>query len=273
MKNEEEENKKNQNQNKNQITEIKISKFQMFLKFARIILYLIVGKRKWVLPAIPEITVDQLHERINSNQAPVIIDVRDTSDFDGVEGSNRKYGHISNAMNIPIMQFSAHLLDLSAFQDKEIVTICPGGGMSLAAAEILGKAGFTDAKSLTGGMDLWHKKGYPTIITDDSSLSDTLGFREIPKISEGKKPLVEIPMSKVNKTLDARNLTCPLPILKSRKALTRLKDNQVLEILTTDPASWSDIPAWAQVSGNGLISAEETGPREYRFLVKKIAIH
>ena len=245
----------------------------MFLIFARIFLYLVVGKRKWVLPAIPEITVDQLYERINSNQTPVIIDVRDKDVFNGVEGVNRKYGHISNAMNIPIMEFSAHIMDLSAFQDKEIVTICPGGGMSLAAAEILGKAGFTDAKSLTGGMELWHKKGYPTIITENSSSSDTLGSLEKVQIIQGTQSLDEIAMTEVHKTLDARNLTCPLPILKSRKALTRLKENQVLEILTTDPASWNDIPAWAHVSGHGLITAEETHPREYRFLVRKIAIH
>ncbi len=79
-------------------------------------------------------------------------------------------------------------------------------------------------------------------------------------------------MSEVNKTLDARNLTCPMPILKSRKAMKRMKDNQVLEILTTDPASWKDIPSWAHVSGHGLISAAENSPREYRFLVRKIAI-
>ena len=259
-------------QKRNEFTEIKISKFKMFMKFARTILYLVVGKRKWIMTVIPEISVDQLNERIISNQSPIIIDVRDKEEYNGVEGSYRKYGHIPNAMSFPIMELSANLKDLSSFLDKEIVTICPGGGMSLTAAEIMDKAGFKDVKSLTGGMVLWHKKGYPTITVEDSISSHKPASLERAKISIGNGLLEEISMSEVNKTLDARNLTCPMPILKSRKAMKRMKDNQVLEILTTDPASWKDIPSWAHVSGHGLISAAENSPREYRFLVRKIAI-
>ncbi|MCK5343319.1 MAG: sulfurtransferase TusA family protein [Candidatus Heimdallarchaeota archaeon] len=46
--------------------------------------------------------------------------------------------------------------------------------------------------------------------------------------------------------------------------------NQVLEILTTDPGSWADIPAWASVTGQELISAEESGPRDFRYLVRRL---
>jgi rhodanese-related sulfurtransferase len=42
--------------------------------------------------------------------------------------------------------------------------MCPGGGLSLAAVEILTEIGFRDVKSLKGGTDAWHKKGYPTTI-------------------------------------------------------------------------------------------------------------
>ncbi|MHA2175829.1 MAG: sulfurtransferase TusA family protein [Candidatus Hodarchaeales archaeon] len=77
-------------------------------------------------------------------------------------------------------------------------------------------------------------------------------------------------MTKVNKTLDARGLACPTPILKSRKTIKKMKKNQVLEILTTDPGSKADIPAWAQVTGQELISLEEVGPKEFRFLVRKL---
>ena len=77
-------------------------------------------------------------------------------------------------------------------------------------------------------------------------------------------------MVKVDKTLDARGLTCPIPILKSRKAIKSLKKNQVLEIITSDPRSMNDIPAWAHVTGQELLSSEERGPREFYFLVKKL---
>ena len=77
-------------------------------------------------------------------------------------------------------------------------------------------------------------------------------------------------MSEVQETLDARNLSCPMPVLKSKKALNALEINQVLEILASDPGSMADIPAWARTTGQELLSAEELSSRDFRFLVKKL---
>ena len=256
----------------NKSKEIEISKFKMVLKFMRLFLYR-VGKRKWFIPAVSEINVDLLNDQINSNLSPIIIDVRDRREFNGADGAYSKYGHIPNATCIPIMELSAKLEDLSSFKEKEIVTICPGGGMSLIAAEILIKAEFKDVKSLTGGMELWHKKGYPTTTDDDIDYPhediDQMSLNDRDKIIEGNQHSDKNPNIEINKSLDARNLCCPLPILKSKKALKALKINQVLEILTTDPASKKDIPNWVNVSGQELISVEEIGPRNYRFLVRR----
>ena len=117
---------------------------------------------KWLLRIhdLPEITVDDLFERVNSDQPPLLIDIRDAADFNGVGYS--KYGHIPNARSIDILELASSLEELQSFKEKEIVTMCPGGGLSLAAVEILTEAGFKDVKSLKGGTDLWHKKGYPT---------------------------------------------------------------------------------------------------------------
>ena len=106
-----------------------------------------------------EITVDELFERINSDQPPLLIDIRSAEEFNG------GYGHIPNARSIPILELESNLEDLDSFKEREIVTMCPGGGLSLAAVEILTEAGFKDVKSLKGGTDLWHKKGYPTTTT------------------------------------------------------------------------------------------------------------
>jgi len=103
-----------------------------------------------------EITVDELFDRVNSDQPPLLIDVRSPAEFNG------GYGHIPNARLIPVLELESSFEDLDSFKEKEIVTLCPGGGMSLVAVEILEKAGFKDVKSLKGGTDLWHKKGYPT---------------------------------------------------------------------------------------------------------------
>lgn len=120
---------------------------------------------KWLLHIhdLPEITVDDLFERVNSDRPPLLIDIRDAADFNGVGYS--KYGHIPDARSIDILALESKLEDLQSFKDKEIVTMCPGGGLSLVAVEILEKAGFTDVKSLKGGTDLWHKNGYPTTMS------------------------------------------------------------------------------------------------------------
>jgi len=117
---------------------------------------------KWLLHIhdLPEITVDDLFDRVNSDQPPLMIDIRDAADFNGTGYST--YGHIQNARSISILELESKLEDLQSFKNKEIVTICPGGGLSLAAVEILTEAGFTDVKSLKGGIGLWRKKGYPT---------------------------------------------------------------------------------------------------------------
>ena len=61
-----------------------------------------------------------------------------------------------------MLELESALEELDSFMKNEIMTMCPGGGMSLAAVDILTKAGFTDVKSLTGGTDAWHEKRYPT---------------------------------------------------------------------------------------------------------------
>ena len=108
-----------------------------------------------------EISVDDLFDRVNSNQPPLLIDVRSAPEYNGTDELSR-YGHIPNARSIPMLELNSALEDLDSFKEKEIVTMCPGGGISLVAVDILVEAGFKDVKSLNGGTDLWHKNGYPT---------------------------------------------------------------------------------------------------------------
>ena len=77
-------------------------------------------------------------------------------------------------------------------------------------------------------------------------------------------------MTKPNETLDARGLSCPMPIVKSMQAIKKIKVGQVLEILTTDPGSRNDIPVWAKATKQELLSFEELGPGRFRFLVKRL---
>lgn len=69
------------------------------------------------------------------------------------------------------------------------------------------------------------------------------------------------------KLLDARGLVCPMPVVKTRKLLDEIEPCQVLEVITTDPASRSDIPALINRLGHELI---ETGEREKSLFLFKI---
>ena len=121
---------------------------------------------KWLLRIhdYPEITVDELYERVKSDQPPLLIDIRNFEDYNGTGDS--KYGHIPDALSIPMLELESHLGDLEEYKEKEVVTLCPGGGLSLAAVDVMREAGFKDVKSLKGGTDAWHRKGYPTTMTD-----------------------------------------------------------------------------------------------------------
>lgn len=57
--------------------------------------------------------------------------------------------------------------------------------------------------------------------------------------------------------VDARNLSCPLPILRAKKALASMHSGQVLKILATDRGSVADFSAFAQQTGNTLLAQEE----------------
>jgi TusA-related sulfurtransferase/rhodanese-related sulfurtransferase len=260
-------------EDENTIKEVKIGKFRMVMKFLKLFLFTLF-RTKWFLPGVSEITADELHDRIQANNSPLMVDTRDRVEFYAAEGSWRKYGHIEGARNIPIFELTSKLQDLSSYKDKEIVTFCPGGGMSLVAAEIMVKAGFTDVKSLKGGTDDWDRKGYPSVTGRDLGITlediEKMNIENKAVIVQSKKPTGKKYYGKIHKTVDAKNLSCPQPVMMSKKTLTKLEIGQVLEVLATDPGSKRDIPAWAEISGQELISVEEISSKEFRFLVKRL---
>ena len=75
-------------------------------------------------------------------------------------------------------------------------------------------------------------------------------------------------MSENSHTLDARNLNCPLPILRTRKAIAGLQAGEVLEVLATDPGSVKDLDAFCNQTGHEMLSSEEVGG-EYHFRIRK----
>ena len=72
----------------------------------------------------------------------------------------------------------------------------------------------------------------------------------------------------VDKELDARGLNCPLPILKTKKALADMASGQVLKVVSTDCGSVKDMQAFSSQTGNPLLEQSEAGG-EYSFFVQK----
>jgi tRNA 2-thiouridine synthesizing protein A len=72
-----------------------------------------------------------------------------------------------------------------------------------------------------------------------------------------------------DKTLDAKGLNCPLPILRAKKAINEISPGQTLEVLATDPGAIADFAAFCRTTGNELVESGQTG-NVYRFVIKKV---
>ncbi|MGG4491516.1 sulfurtransferase TusA family protein [Metabacillus idriensis] len=61
----------------------------------------------------------------------------------------------------------------------------------------------------------------------------------------------------IDKVLDAKGLACPMPIVKTKKAMNDLETGQILEVLTTDKGAKNDLTAWAASTGNEMVDMKE----------------
>lgn len=71
-----------------------------------------------------------------------------------------------------------------------------------------------------------------------------------------------------NKEVDARNLNCPLPILRCKKGLSEVAAGETLKIMATDPGSVKDFQAFCKQTGHELLDLDETDA-VFTFYIKK----
>lgn len=57
--------------------------------------------------------------------------------------------------------------------------------------------------------------------------------------------------------LDARNLLCPMPVIRTQTFIQELEQGDEFELIATDPGVLQDIPAWCRVHGHTVLSSEE----------------
>jgi TusA-related sulfurtransferase len=72
----------------------------------------------------------------------------------------------------------------------------------------------------------------------------------------------------IARRVDARGLSCPLPIVKTAIAIKPMSSGELLEVLATDPGSTKDFTAWAAVTGHALVEwTFEAGV--YRYILRR----
>ena len=68
--------------------------------------------------------------------------------------------------------------------------------------------------------------------------------------------------------LDCSGMACPMPILKTKKAVDALQTGQVLKMTATDPGSVPDVEAWTSKTGHELLGHEKDGDK-FIFYIKR----
>jgi hydroxyacylglutathione hydrolase len=101
---------------------------------------------------IPQVSVDQLHNRITDEELQ-IVDVRRAPEYQN--------GHVPRALHSPLASLEQNASKLLLDKTKPTAVICAGGYRSSAATSLLENSGFTNLLNVTGGTGAWINAGYP----------------------------------------------------------------------------------------------------------------
>jgi TusA-related sulfurtransferase len=68
--------------------------------------------------------------------------------------------------------------------------------------------------------------------------------------------------------LDVSGLRCPMPLLKTKQALSSMSSGQVVKVVCTDAGSWRDIPAFVELTSHALLSLKHSD-EQFIFMIQK----
>jgi len=105
----------------------------------------------------PMLSIDELHQRLQAEGAPLLLDVRSPEEYAG------ELGHIEGARNIPLNDLPDQVDDLLDYMEQPVALICRTDRRSASAARALASLGFADLHIVRGGMIEWNKKGLPVV--------------------------------------------------------------------------------------------------------------
>lgn len=72
----------------------------------------------------------------------------------------------------------------------------------------------------------------------------------------------------VTKTVEAKGLACPMPVVQTKKAIDTINSGELLEVIVTDKGALKDIPAWAKTGGHTIIEQKEEDNTFYFYIQK-----
>lgn len=72
----------------------------------------------------------------------------------------------------------------------------------------------------------------------------------------------------ITKTLDAKGLACPMPIVQTKKAMDMIQSGEILEVVATDKGALSDITAWVKSGGHTLLEQKTEDGVLYFYIQK-----
>ena len=77
-----------------------------------------------------------------------------------------------------------------------------------------------------------------------------------------------MPVLEITQMVDARGLSCPMPIVKTAQVMRLLEPGRAIELLATDAGSVKDVAAWCRTTGNVLVDQTSDGA-VYRFVIRR----
>ena len=99
------------------------------------------------------LSVQTLQERLSSEDAPRVLDVRTPAEFETA--------HIPGSYNVPLDNLREHRAELRAHLDEDVVLVCRTGGRAEQAEKALAEVGLPGLRVLEGGMVAWESNGAP----------------------------------------------------------------------------------------------------------------
>jgi glyoxylase-like metal-dependent hydrolase (beta-lactamase superfamily II)/rhodanese-related sulfurtransferase len=107
--------------------------------------------------AIPQMPVDELHNRIAEGTDLQVVDVRRPGEYEG--------GHVPGAINLTLAHLEQEISNLKS--NRPTAVICASGYRSSAATSLLERQGFSEAFNVVGGTNAWIAAGYPVERAND----------------------------------------------------------------------------------------------------------